>query len=239
MGASVTLTLQEPLNLLVNPSAEAGNLSGWNVTLSGGNGWQAGVGDPPLHLFGAMMFFTSYAPSTKRQTIDLVAAGYSAAELDASPPIRAREWRHGGGYTTGDKYWLTIEVRDANNAVLASYTQGTPQSPLITQNAWQLAETTFAGYPAGARFVTFTDGGSDTEFWAGNYGVAMDAASVSVGAMMMRFSNDGMAWSAWQPFASTAPWTLAAGTGTRTVYVEYQDASGAIWSAVTDSIVVQ
>lgn len=44
------------------------------------------------------------------------------------------------------------------------------------------------------------------------------------GAMKrMRFSNDGVAWSAWEPYQPTRDWTLAAGIGKRTLYVELQD----------------
>jgi uncharacterized protein YkwD len=39
-------------------------------------------------------------------------------------------------------------------------------------------------------------------------------------AEQMRFSNDHVHWSDWQPFQSRCDWTLAAGYGERTVYAE-------------------
>jgi ELWxxDGT repeat protein len=42
-------------------------------------------------------------------------------------------------------------------------------------------------------------------------------------AQQMRFSNDGTTWSNWEAYSSTKNWTLASGTGTRTVYVELQN----------------
>jgi hypothetical protein len=42
----------------------------------------------------------------------------------------------------------------------------------------------------------------------------------------MRFSNDNTSWSAWEAVATTKAWTLTAGTGVRTVYVEFLDVAG-------------
>ena len=51
--------------------------------------------------------------------------------------------------------------------------------------------------------------------------------SAVLGATQMRFSNDGVfddpVTEAWTAYAASAPWTLAAGTGLKTVYAEYTD----------------
>jgi len=58
-----------------------------------------------------------------------------------------------------------------------------------------------------------------------------------VGNIQMRFSNDNADWSAWEPAAGTKSWTLAAGNGTKTVYMELMDAAGnKSASAITGSI---
>ncbi len=54
----------------------------------------------------------------------------------------------------------------------------------------------------------------------------------------MQFSNDGMAWSAWQPFASSAPWTLSPGDGTKIVYFRFKDSNGTESAAHGDSILL-
>jgi F-box protein 2 len=231
----VTLYLQQPNNLLVNPGGETGTLNGWQILQSGGNGWTAAAGDPKLTLFGQLVFLTSYELDTRSQLVDLVAAGYTATTLDASPPIDVREWYHGGGYTTTDSYYLRIELRDGSMAVLDSYMLGSQGSMITTDGTWHAAGQALTGYPSGVRYVYFEDGGQDTEFWMGYYGAAMDGASVVVGATMVRLSNDGTTWSAWQPFAPTIPWTLGSGSGTHTVYVQFQDAAGVV-STVTDTI---
>ena len=45
------------------------------------------------------------------------------------------------------------------------------------------------------------------------------------GADDMRFSNDGVSWSAWQTFANNKVWALDAGNGLRTVFSEVRDAA--------------
>jgi hypothetical protein len=39
-------------------------------------------------------------------------------------------------------------------------------------------------------------------------------------AVDMRLSNDGASWSSWQPYDATISWSLAAGDGLRSVFVE-------------------
>ena len=53
----------------------------------------------------------------------------------------------------------------------------------------------------------------------------------------MRFSNDGTTFSAWQPYAASAAWTLAGGKdGARTVYAQFADGAGNTSAVVSDTI---
>lgn len=62
---------------------------------------------------------------------------------------------------------------------------------------------------------------------------AFEASSVQVdlyaygpaGATQMRFSNDGSAWSAWQPYSANTSWRLSAGNGHKRVYAQVQEGS--------------
>jgi hypothetical protein len=54
--------------------------------------------------------------------------------------------------------------------------------------------------------------------------VVLDAAAT--GAARMRFSNNGTTWSAWEPYAARKRWTLTAGDGEKTVYVQFADEAG-------------
>jgi hypothetical protein len=236
-SASVTLYLQEPGDLITNPGGETGDLSGWTILQNGGSGWAAAAGDPPIHLFGQNVSITSYALDTRDQLLDLIALGYTQAQLDAAPPIAVREWYHGGGYNTADSYYLKVELRDASNKVLASLDDGATMT--TTNGTWQSSAQTFTGYGTGLRYVYFEDGGHDVENWLGSYGASMDEASVVVGAVQMRISNDNMTWTAWQPFVSSTTWTLAPASGMKTVYVQYQDANNKIWPPVSATITLQ
>ncbi|MCX6373691.1 MAG: lamin tail domain-containing protein [Actinobacteria bacterium] len=48
----------------------------------------------------------------------------------------------------------------------------------------------------------------------------------AAGATEMRFSNDGLTWSSWEAYGTSKSWTLSAGDGLKTVFVEYRDAAG-------------
>lgn len=61
---------------------------------------------------------------------------------------------------------------------------------------------------------------------------ATDATSV----VKMRFSNDGVTYTADEPYAITRNWTLAPGNGIKTVYVRFTDGAGIIYDPVTAQI---
>ncbi|MBU1240665.1 hypothetical protein KKF84_16470, partial [Myxococcota bacterium] len=230
-AATALIYLQEPNNLLVTPGAETGDMSGWTVTANGGNGWSTRY-EP---VFGQRSYVTSYGWDRKRQTLDLVALGYSTAELDAAPDIATREWFR-GSYNCADHYQMTVELLDASNGVIDSYDTGV----LTTACSWDMRGIVFSGYGAGVRFIRFTSGGYDTEFWAGHYGTRMDGASVAIGNYEYRLSEDGVNWGTWTPYDSTTTYNLPAGLGERILYVQYRDADTLdILGMASDKVTVQ
>ncbi len=58
----------------------------------------------------------------------------------------------------------------------------------------------------------------------------------STGLTQMRFSNDGQAWSPFQAYAASAPWTLSKGDGNKVVYAQFRDSVGNVSTTVSDSI---
>jgi hypothetical protein len=60
---------------------------------------------------------------------------------------------------------------------------------------------------------------------------------VAPGATRMRFSNDGVTWTDWEPYAVSKRWTLTSGDGEKTVYVQFADAAGH-WVGVDDGIIL-
>ncbi|MCI3921154.1 S-layer homology domain-containing protein [Paenibacillus sp. TRM 82003] len=60
------------------------------------------------------------------------------------------------------------------------------------------------------------------------------------GMARMRLSNDMSSWSPWEAAAAAKDWTLSAGEGTKTVYLQLMDAAGNVTAQpITDSIVRQ
>jgi len=68
--------------------------------------------------------------------------------------------------------------------------------------------------------------------------LTLSAADAVTSVTRMRFSNNGNSFSTAETFAPTKAWTLSTGAGTKTVYVQFQDAAGNWSSAVTDTIVL-
>ena len=169
-------------NLLTNPGAENG-FTGWTISQSGGDGWSAGGYVMPVS--GSNVWHTSYEWCEMYQTVDLLGAGYSAADLDSAPEITASVyvgWGHGGiGTTPTGQYQVRAELLDASDAVVASWDTGVTN--IVFPTPWFLVSHSFAGYGAGARKLRLTLGGVDgTLYWAEQYGPEFDEAAVRIDA---------------------------------------------------------
>jgi len=182
------------VNLLTNPGAETGDMSGWTIDEgnNGGNGWSAKLNSDIDHIdphSGNYYFATSYEWDIRYQIVDLINdAGFTPEELDAAPPIRFSEWaatRDDTGDYTGGKYYMRFallgEQPDPANP-LAEYLIGSKDSPieLDRATAWFENTHTFTNYGSGVRYLYFEDGGRDKNSWAGHYGTHFDDASVMV-----------------------------------------------------------
>jgi len=60
----------------------------------------------------------------------------------------------------------------------------------------------------------------------------------ATGATEMRFRNETSDWSSWEPYATSRPWSLSSGDGTKQVTLEVRDALGNV-SSSSDSITLQ
>lgn len=162
-------------NLLTNPGAESGNMSGWTVIQNGGNGWA--VSHYQI-LGGNYCYITSYGWDKKSQTIDLLSKGYTAAELDAAPKIYVECWAAKNFSTNPDDYfYLYVSLKNITSTELASYNTG---EKIVSSMTGVKYSYTFTGYSAGLRYIYFENWGKDGENWAGNYGVIIDNELVLV-----------------------------------------------------------
>jgi hypothetical protein len=67
--------------------------------------------------------------------------------------------------------------------------------------------------------------------------LAASDPSPASGVDSMRFRKGGTTtWSSWAAYSTSTPWTLTAGAGTKTVYVQYKDRAGNISAAASDTI---
>ncbi|MBK9399996.1 MAG: HYR domain-containing protein [Bacteroidetes bacterium] len=174
-----------PLNLLTNPGNESGNLSGWVITLNGGDGW-ANTGAYGEVRSGNFSFSGSYWWDEMAQEVDLIAKGYSSAYLNTAPPIHVSEWyRASSCCSSTDEYYFKSELLDSIGNVLASYNLGSMAAPVQSTQVWQQVVHTFTGYPAGVTKVRITHGSKDNEGWAGNYGTIIDDALVSIDTLLV------------------------------------------------------
>jgi hypothetical protein len=61
-------------------------------------------------------------------------------------------------------------------------------------------------------------------------------ANDATGVVSMRFSNDGVNYSADEAYATSKAWTLSPGDGLKTVYVRFTDGAGMLYAPVIDQI---
>lgn len=159
-------------NLLENPGAEDG-LIGWAFSSGAGSDWVTQGSS-----FGSLSFVSSYAWSTKNQTIDLIGLGLSSIYLDSAPELYVQEMYTGHAVNYNDEYYLHVELRDSLGNIISSFDDGSQSSPLISDTSWKTSNHTFSNYGTGLRYIYFESGGKDVEYWAGHYGTKMDEAMV-------------------------------------------------------------
>jgi len=102
----------------------------------------------------------------------------------------------------------------------------------------EVFDTILFAPPAPTGTVVINSGAAETNSTA----VALSLISSDhsgTGIAVMRFSNDGSAWSVWEPVLSSKAWVLTAGDGVKTVYVQYKDGLGYISDSISDGITLK
>jgi hypothetical protein len=159
-------------NIVTNGDFSVGDSTGWTIIENGGTG--AGFG-------GA--YATSYSWCSISQTVDLLAAGYSADQLDAAPDIdfnvqTFQRFDHDG------YYYLEYKLLAENGStVIDSQLYGSAGSPIyLTANTdWFDTNYTFSSYGAGARYAYIKIAGQDgSPDWGGQYGPYFDNVSIAL-----------------------------------------------------------
>ncbi len=155
---------------------------------------------PPPPPTGLSISINDGAPMTASRSVMLVVWASGAEEMCFSnygaiwtpwePYTTTKEWGLGGGPGFKTVYFKTRNST-AESSTYASITYTLPPTGLS---------------------ITINGGAAETT----NHTVTLTLSATS--ATHMCFSNDGLAWSGWEPFATTKVWTLPTTAGYKTVY---------------------
>ncbi len=185
--------------------------------------------------------------------------------LDTTAPTGSVSINAGAAYTGSTAVTLTLSAADASSGVVQMRfsndgTAWTSWEAYATTRAWTLTggdgtKTVYAQfrdalYNASGSFtdtivldttaptgtVSINAGAAYTNSTAVT--LALSAADAGSGVAQMRFSNDGAAWSPWEPYAASKAWSIPAGDGTVMVYAQFNDFSGNVSSNATDTILL-
>jgi hypothetical protein len=136
-------------------------------------------------------------------------------------------------------------------------TNWTAWEPYATSKSWTLT----SGDGTKTVYVKFKDSAGNTSVYSDNiildttpptgsivingdnmytnsiYVILTLSASDANGVSQMCFSDNGITWTDWEPYATSKPWTLPSGDGTKTVYVRFKDSAGNV-STYSDTIIL-
>ena len=130
----------------------------------------------------------------------------------------------GGAFTDGQTFSISTPGR-RTLAYRARDLMGKTETATVTEL------TVDSAGPSGS--VTINGGAAFTT--SRNVTLSLSASDPST-VSLMRIRNSGEEFGAWQAFATSKPWTLTDGGGTKTVIVQYQDGLGNISAEYLDSI---
>ncbi len=185
--------------------------------------------------------------------------------LDTLPPTGSIQIGDGSASTNTTAVNLTLFANDAGSGVADMRVKNeglswTAWEPFATNKAWTLppgegTKTVYVQYrdhmgrispdykddiifdttpPSGS--ILIENGSAYTKSTSVSLNLA--ATDSLAGVADMHFSNDGVNWSAWEPYTSTIGWTLNPGEGLKNVYVEYRDNAGNVSSSYSDTIIL-
>ncbi|MBI5561926.1 MAG: chitobiase/beta-hexosaminidase C-terminal domain-containing protein [Deltaproteobacteria bacterium] len=121
----------------------------------------------------------------------------------------------------------------SGNGVKAVYAQFKDGAGNVSAKA---ADTIFMDNAPPAGTVVINSGSAST--MASEVALTLSATDNSGRVAGVRLSNDNAAWSPWQAYSTGRSWTLASGTGMRTVYAQFKDGDGNVSATASNSIEV-
>lgn len=167
-------------NLLKNPSGED-KMNGWLIIENGGDEWKLeNMLVPHPNEAIKKNFVTSYGMCTKTQLIDLKKEGYDAAFMDKfQPDIRVTDW-YAPRWDCGSEYKVIVELLCQRKRPIQVFSPEVVYFEQWNDGTWTQMRHVFRNYGPGVRFIRFTHGGKDTQFWAGWYGIRVTDSCVEL-----------------------------------------------------------
>ncbi|KAK7128661.1 hypothetical protein R3I94_017031 [Phoxinus phoxinus] len=167
-------------NLLKNPKADD-DFQGWEIVKNGGDRWVAWGNRRPLpDDTVTKCFITSYGLCLKRQLINLTKEGYSGAFMDHQQPhIKISDW-YAPRSDCGSEYQICVELLDQRKNPISTFQPEKVRFSFGNSEPWCQMTHVFKDYGPGVRFISFTHGGKDTQYWAGHYGIRVTNSSVEI-----------------------------------------------------------
>uniref|UniRef100_A0A3B3SIQ5 F-box only protein 6-like n=1 Tax=Paramormyrops kingsleyae TaxID=1676925 RepID=A0A3B3SIQ5_9TELE len=166
-------------NLLKNPKADE-DFSGWKIISNEGDKWiiepESSFPDERVQKY----FVTSYGSCIKSQLIDLSEEGYGPYLMDEiQPDIVISDW-YSPRYDCGSRYEICVELLNHKQKIINRFRPNRVVFPQWNEMQWQQMTHVFRNYGPGVRFIKFTHGGRDTQYWAGWYGIRVTNSSVEI-----------------------------------------------------------
>ncbi|XP_068192408.1 F-box only protein 6-like isoform X3 [Antennarius striatus] len=167
-------------NLLKNPRGEH-KMKNWQILENGGDNWKIEeVMVPHPNEAVHKNFVTSYGMCKKSQLIDLAMEGYSPLFMDHfQPDIRISDW-YAPRWDCGSKYVIHVELLNQKKKAVKTFAPETIYFEQWNDQKWNQMTYSFQNYGPGVRYIRFTHGGQDTQYWAGWYGIRVTDSCVEI-----------------------------------------------------------
>lgn len=146
-------------DLLENPRGNNGNLSGWQISEK--QKWSVELSEGHTNFAVTTTPAADGSPTTRTQTIDLIAKGWTVEELDTLPPLFIEQhYKINPGNTA--EACLSIEMLNSAGAVLYAWGDGSNNciGPITNNGTTSLSKSLshhFDQYPQGVRKIRWTD----------------------------------------------------------------------------------
>jgi PKD repeat protein len=154
--------------------------------------------------------------TTTSVTLTLSATDETSGIAEMRFSDNGADWTPWEAYTTS-KPW-TLPTGDETKTV---YVQFKDHAGLISQSYSDtivLDTTSPTGSVTIAQGATYTNSTSVT--------LTLSADDATSGIAYMRFSDDNIDWTIWEPYSTSKTWTLTTGDGAKTIYVQFKDNAG-------------